>query len=133
MNPGSLERLKVVFHAARELPPGERDAFLADACGSDEQLREKVDALLESDRVSADFIADPPARLFADAFGAAPEPSVAGRMIDRYRIISRALDRGGMGAVYLAERADDEYQKQVAHQADQARHGYRFRPAPFPK
>jgi serine/threonine-protein kinase len=40
------------------------------------------------------------------------EPS-AGRMIGAYRVV-RELGHGGMGTVYLASRADDQYQKRVA-------------------
>jgi eukaryotic-like serine/threonine-protein kinase len=41
----------------------------------------------------------------ADAF--------AGRSVGPYRIL-REIGRGGMGAVYLAERADEQFEKQVA-------------------
>jgi eukaryotic-like serine/threonine-protein kinase len=102
MSSAPLERLKNIFHSARELQPGERDAFLTGACGSDEQLRREVEALLESDRVADDFIADPPARLVADAFGGLPDPSDAGRMIGQYKL-RECIGSGGMGAVYLAE------------------------------
>ena len=113
MNSAPLERLKEIFHSARELPPGEREAFLTGACGSDEQLRQEIEALLESDRAADDFIADPPARLVADAFGGSPDPSEAGRMIGQYKLLE-CIGSGGMGAVYLAERADQQFQMQVA-------------------
>src|SRR3981081_1016527 len=113
MNSAPLERLKEIFHSARELQPGERDAFLTGACGSNEQLRREIEALLESDRAAEDFIADPPARLVADAFGHSPDPSEAGRMRVWYKLIER-IGSGGMGAVYLAERADQQFQMQVA-------------------
>ena len=113
MNSGSLGRLKDIFHSARELPSSERAAFLTGACGSDEQLRREIEALLESDRAADDFIADPPARLVADAFGGSDDPSDAGRMIGQYRLLE-CIGSGGMGAVYLANRADQQFQMQVA-------------------
>ncbi len=113
MNSAPLERLKEIFHSARELPFGEREAFLTGACGSDEQLRREIDALLESDRAADDFIADPPARLVADAFGGSFEPSDAGRMVGQYKLLE-CIGAGGMGSVYLAERADQQFQMQVA-------------------
>jgi serine/threonine protein kinase/tetratricopeptide (TPR) repeat protein len=109
-----LERLKEIFHSARELPPAERDAFLTGACGSDEQLRHEIEALLESDRAADNFIADPPARLVADALGGNSHlPPDAGRIIGHYKLIE-CIGTGGMGAIYLAERADQQFQMQVA-------------------
>src|SRR4051812_37608603 len=113
MNPAPLERLKEIFHSARELRAVDRNVFLAAACGSDAELRREIEALLESDQAAADFIADPPANLVADAFGASPEPSEAGRFIGQYKLIE-CIGSGGMGAVYLAERADRQFQMQVA-------------------
>jgi serine/threonine protein kinase/tetratricopeptide (TPR) repeat protein len=114
MNSAPLDRLKEIFHSARQLPPGERDPFLNSACAGDERLRREIEALLESDRAADDFIADPPARLVVDAFGgSSPDPSEAGRMIGHYKLI-KCIGSGGMGAIYLAERADQQFQMQVA-------------------
>ena len=56
MSSARLERLKEIFHAARELPAGERDSFprprLAAAI---EPLRREIEALLESDRAADRF------------------------------------------------------------------------------
>jgi serine/threonine protein kinase/tetratricopeptide (TPR) repeat protein len=114
MSSAQLGKLKEIFHSARDLPPGERDVFLTTACGGDDLLRKEIEALLESDRAADDFIADPPARLVADAFGGElPIPSDSGRMIGQYKLI-KCIGSGGMGAVYLAERADQQFQMQVA-------------------
>ena len=51
--------------------------------------------------------------LVADAFGGSPDPSDAGRMIGQYKLLE-CIGSGGMGAVYLAERADQQFQMQVA-------------------
>ncbi len=88
--------------------PQERAAFLAQACAANVQLRREVESLLASFDESSDFIETPALNLFPDETDEAME----GRQIGHYRIMHE-IGRGGMGVVYLAERAD-EYQEQVA-------------------
>ncbi|MFN2509330.1 MAG: hypothetical protein ABR589_11230 [Chthoniobacterales bacterium] len=90
-----LTTLKEIFHSARELQPGERKAFLDEACGANEQLRREVEALLDADREAHDFIADPPAQLAAEVFGAAQGVSDIGRVIGQYGLIE-CVGAGGM-------------------------------------
>jgi serine/threonine-protein kinase len=114
MDPQRWQRVKEVFTAAMEREPGGRVAFLADACGGDGGLRQEVESLLRSYEQRPDFIepgdgSGVGASGLAAATGEAPLP---GR-IGAYEV-QRLLARGGMGAVYLAARADDTYLKRVA-------------------
>ena len=46
MNAETWQRIGDVYHAALALPPGERDAYLAAACGRDTDFRHEVESLL---------------------------------------------------------------------------------------
>ena len=103
---------------ALERPEGERSSWLADACGSDEPLRREVESLLTAHAGAGSFLQT--AALAhegaAEAIATAARVSVApmiGHRIGPYRIVSE-LGHGGMGVVYLAERADAAFEKQVA-------------------
>ena len=113
MSAAPLQRLKDIFQSARELPLPSRDAFLRETCGADESLRAEVEALLKSDHASGDFINGRPAELAAEVFGEAPGCSEIGRIVGHYRL-RECVGTGGMGAVYLAERADQQFEMQVA-------------------
>lgn len=113
MTPYKWERIKDLFGSALEREPGDRSAFLRSACGQDEELRVELESLLDSfdsDKSSPGGSAPSPAPNFA---------AVAGQNIGHYRVI-RQIGSGGMGAVYLAVRADDEYNKRVAIKLVQA-------------
>ncbi len=100
---GRKKRLLELLDQALERPPEEQRALLDAACGGDRALYWEVEALLETE-ADGGVLAGP-------AFSVHSDDPVVGRRIDHYRLI-RLLERGGMGAVYLAER--DDFEKRVA-------------------
>jgi tetratricopeptide (TPR) repeat protein len=113
MNPARWARIKEAFNAALELTEPERARFLAEACGTDDELRAEVDSLLAAharenavlDRPAADYVG-------AGAVGADPR-RWTGRRLGAWEIID-LIGVGGMGEVYRARRVDAEYEKEVA-------------------
>ena len=109
MNTARWEQVKSVLGDALERADAvERASFLAQACAGDTSLRREVESLLQHSSDRLDVCAE---ELSVSGHEAAT--STAGRRVGAYEIV-RELGRGGMGAVYLATRADREFQKEVA-------------------
>jgi serine/threonine protein kinase/Tol biopolymer transport system component len=104
------EQIERLYHAALEIEPGGREAFLDEACAGDEDLRREVAELLACDVPDDSFIQSPAIEIAARAMAGDPlieassksmeSPSV-GSQISAYQLLS-PLGRGGMGEVYLA-------------------------------
>jgi eukaryotic-like serine/threonine-protein kinase len=112
----SWVRVKEVLALALEQPVGRRSALLDELCIGDAELRAEVDSLLAAETPTGIFIdhpALPGLDLPASPDGYAEEDPHIGRQLGPYSI-ERCLGRGGMGAVYLASRADKEFEHDVA-------------------
>ncbi len=86
-----------IFHHIVELPETERGKVLAEI--SDEKKRAEVEKLLDSDADESTFLQSSPINAISSEGVKSPEK------IANYKIL-REIGRGGMGAVYLAERED---------------------------
>jgi eukaryotic-like serine/threonine-protein kinase len=112
MDPERLRQIEERYHAALELSPAERESFIEQSCGEDEDLRRELETLLAVERSSNDFLEKPPLSLAAEMFSLKErQANLAGKEISHYKII-RLLGAGGMGEVYLAE--DTKLRRQLA-------------------
>ncbi|HUR98319.1 MAG TPA: protein kinase, partial [Pyrinomonadaceae bacterium] len=128
MSPERWREIEEVFQAAVEMPRADRAQFVDKFCGPDTELKAEILKLLQSDDSASDFIESP---IWTDSnflntsakkelsssidreVDGADDDSFLGKEIGVYRL-KEEIGRGGMGAVYLADRADGEFQQRVA-------------------
>ncbi len=112
------ERADRIFDRALDLQGPARRAFLDAACKEDGELRRLVERLLA--HAQDDSVELAPGAALAGPFGVALERELTeieepltGTTLGRYRVLQE-LGRGGMAVVYLAERADGQFEQRVA-------------------
>lgn len=115
------QRARAVFEAVVELATAEREARLLAECADDPALLEEVRALLAADgendpgrdtrwldNAAPDLLDD-----LDETASASESGAWVGTRLGAWQL-QQQIGRGGMGAVYLAERADGAYQQQAA-------------------
>lgn len=104
----SLQQIEAIFHEALAAPPKVRAELIETRCPGDRELAAEVCSLLKAceaeERLTASHRPEPESRQEAP-----PESKQIGPFL-----LDRLLGRGGMGAVYLAHRADGQFEQKVA-------------------
>lgn len=125
MTPERWRQVQDVLDRSLATPAAERSALLDAACGDDDALRTEVTTLLAAE-AEADALLDElhsaveremqalgPSTATGEAAEDRPSPVPTGERIGAYEI-EREIGRGGMGVVYLGQRADRSYEGRVA-------------------
>jgi non-specific serine/threonine protein kinase/serine/threonine-protein kinase len=112
VTPERWQEIKTVLEDVIQMDAGKRSIYLDQACSSDLSLRREVESLLAVDEeLQSGFLRSPLKISREDVEH--DRSSWIGRRIGAYEITA-IIGEGGMGTVYRALRADEQYQKQVA-------------------
>jgi len=106
MKPEVWARVKILLDEAWDMDSLAREQYLDQACKGDHSLLQQVNALLAVGDDQDSFLEKPVLATMA-------QDSIEGRKLGSYRIV-KELGRGGMGSVFLADREDEAFEKQVA-------------------
>jgi serine/threonine protein kinase len=112
-DPSRWRKVEDLFNQALEKPEAERQIWLREACAGDASLMGEVESLLQSDKSDE-------SRSIREHIAGAAAATV--KSLDQIRLprrvgpylLLREIGRGGMGTVYFAERADGQFEQQVA-------------------
>jgi len=113
MTPQRWQQIKELFNAALERGPDQWAKFLDEVCAGDVSLRAEIESLLAAHGQATSFFEKPATALVAALSSEEQDGWMEGRRIGPYRL-QREISRGDMGVVYLADRDDRQYEKQVA-------------------
>ena len=107
-------QVEPLFHGALEQPAAQREAWLKRRCGEDRALYQEVRSLLRAAETESSPL-DSGVRVnqAQQAEDETTRGPAAGDRVGAYLLV-REIGQGGMGQVFLAERADGQFQQHVA-------------------
>ncbi len=112
MNDAS-DQLSRLLEEASALEGEARERYLDRECGDDSALRNAVNRMLRADSQAESFFASLDKRIADDCSDLLDDTWSRDRLLGAYRLVKQ-IGSGGMGTVYLAERADGTFERQVA-------------------
>ena len=105
--------LTEIFHAARDLPPQERRAYIEQACTDDPGLLKELIPLIEALDTDAGRPGLETGAVYSAVAASMTGSGMIGRRIDDFEL-TELLGVGGMGAVYLGVRVDGGFEQRAA-------------------
>jgi serine/threonine-protein kinase len=119
MDQKEWKKVNKIVDTALDLKDEDREIYIDKQCGGDNKLKSEVTQLLKSieDSDAENFLEGSDTylkNLVADFPESIEKPSsLLGKTIDCYKILE-LIGHGGMGSVFLAERADKAYNRKIA-------------------